>query len=55
MKKKVAQIGTFDVENFGDLLFPSVLEYYLQEYEIDLFSPEGNCFKPFEEEKFVYS
>ena len=24
--KKIAQIGTFDIENFGDLLFPDVLK-----------------------------
>ena len=55
MKKKIAQIGTFDVENFGDLLFPVIMEYYMRDYEIDLFSPRGNCIKPFEKEKFVYS
>ena len=55
MKKKIAQVGTFDVENFGDLLFPVIMEYYMRDYEIDLFSPKGNCIKPFEKAKFVYS
>ncbi len=44
---KIAQIGTFDVENFGDLLFPDILKYYSKgEYEIDLYSPKGGikCF-----------
>lgn len=49
MKKiKIAQIGTFDVENFGDLLFPEVLKKQLgSDYEIDLFSPLGGQ-KPFD-------
>lgn len=45
--KYIAQIGTFDVENFGDLLFPFVLEKKMgNEYKIDLFSPNGGklCF-----------
>ena len=38
-KIKIAQIGTFDVENFGDLLFPEVLKLKLGSgYDIDLFS-----------------
>lgn len=45
--KHIAQIGTFDVENFGDLLFPYVLQNKLgNDYTIDLFSPNGGdwCF-----------
>ena len=53
--KKIAQIGTFDVENFGDLLFPTVLKAQFNDVEIDLFSPLGNMTKPFEEETFVFS
>ena len=41
MKPKIAQIGTFDVENFGDLLFANILEKNFAEYDIDLFSPRG--------------
>lgn len=48
VKKKVAQIGSFDVENFGDLLFPDVLKSHLaDEFEVDLFSPVGGI-KPFD-------
>ena len=46
MKKyKIAQIGLFDIENYGNLLFPIVLENELKKrLEIDdiyLFSPNG--------------
>ena len=47
MRRRIAQIGTFDVENFGDLLFPDVLKIKLGDYfDIDLFSPTGGikCF-----------
>lgn len=44
-KYNIAQIGTFDVENYGDLLFPIVLEAELRKRieieEIYLFSPKG--------------
>ena len=40
--KYIAQIGSFDVKNFGDLLFPTILENYLnKDFIIDLFSPIG--------------
>lgn len=55
--KKIAHIGTFDVENYGDLLFPCILEIQLKkrlpEIEIFLFSPNGGN-KPFEENRIVY-
>jgi len=42
---RLAQVGTFDLENYGDLLFPVVLENELRQriesVEIDLFSPYG--------------
>lgn len=44
---KIAQVGTFDVENFGDLLFPIVLSHYMQDFEIDLFSPTEMTSMPF--------
>ncbi len=48
MRKRIAQIGTFDVENFGDLLFTNVLDCYLgKDFDIDLYSPIGGK-KPFE-------
>ena len=55
--KKIAQIGSFDVENYGDLLFPYVLETQLKkrlsDVDIILFSPNGGK-KPFEENRNVY-
>ena len=54
MQKRIAQIGTFDIENFGDLLFPTMLAHVFSDDEIDLFSVEGNCPKPFEENIYVY-
>lgn len=54
-RASIAQVGTFDVENFGDLLFPTVLENRFVEYEIDLYSPVGHMQKPFEEDRHVYA
>ncbi len=53
MKKyNIAQFGTFDLENFGDLLFPNVLEKNLKSRinveNLVLFSPVGGK-KPFED------
>ena len=57
MKYRIAQIGTFDYENFGDLLFPIVFENKIKKYldvdKIFLFSPEGGKM-PFYTEKEVY-
>lgn len=55
IEKRIAQIGTFDVENFGDLLFPTVLEHRFSQCIIDMYSPNGNMAKPFEETKHVFS
>ena len=52
-KYRVAEIGTFDVENYGDLLFPVVLKGQLDDYEIDLFSPNGGKM-PFSSDVDVY-
>lgn len=52
-KDVIAQVGTFDVENYGDLLFPYILKNQLCEFEVDLFSPNGGK-KPFEEETTVH-
>jgi polysaccharide pyruvyl transferase WcaK-like protein len=58
MKKyNIAQIGTFDVENYGDLLFPVMLKHQLEKrmnnVRIDLFSPKGGIM-PFTENTHVY-
>ena len=50
-KYRIAQIGTFDLKNYGDILFPDVLSTELSKYlsidEIVLFSPLGGM-KPFD-------
>lgn len=58
MKKfRLAQVGAFDFENYGDLLFPFVLEeqlkHFLEIEEIVLFAPLGGPM-PFEEGRTVY-
>lgn len=53
-KKVIAQIGSFDVKNYGDLLFPVVLKNKLSDYEIDLFSPNGGS-EPFDNKIKVFS
>ena len=54
-KIRIAQVGTFDVENFGDLLFPTMIEFKYSDCEIDLYSPVGNAAKPFEPDRYVYT
>lgn len=38
-QKKIAVFGTFDVDNYGDLLFPHIAEYRLRNYQLDFVSP----------------
>ena len=59
MKKfRIAQVGSFDVENYGDLLFSYVfkenIEKYLEDIDITLFAPL-NCISPFTKDTQVYS
>ena len=59
MKKfRIAQVGSFDVENYGDLLFSYVfkenIEKYLEDMDITLFAPL-NCISPFTKDTQVYS
>lgn len=59
MKKyRIAQVGSFDVENYGDLLFEKVFKAKIEEYieveEIVLFAPK-NCNLAFDESKQVFS
>src|SRR5690554_3409318 len=39
---KIAHFGTFDVDNYGDLLFPHIAEYRLQKYYWEHISPTEN-------------
>lgn len=60
MKYKIAICGTFDVENYGDLLFPSLLKQALRKrglvFESFLFSPIGVEEKPLSSiQEHVYS
>lgn len=38
-KKNIAVFGTFDVDNYGDLLFPHIAEYRLKNYHLEFVSP----------------
>lgn len=56
---RIAQVGSFDVENYGDLLFVDVFEKNISKYveveEIVLFAPK-RCIMPFSnKERYVYS
>ena len=57
MKYNIALVGTFDVENFGDLLFPNVFEHYSKDFvnNLYLFSPNGKGPKPFEPNTHVFA
>lgn len=37
--KKIALLGTFDVDNYGDLLFPFIAEHRLSNFDLDYVSP----------------
>jgi len=39
---KIAHFGTFDVDNYGDLLFPYIAEYRLPKYDWEHISPTNN-------------
>jgi polysaccharide pyruvyl transferase WcaK-like protein len=41
-KKKIAHFGTFDVDNYGDLLFPHIAEYRLPNLNWQHISPTSN-------------
>lgn len=56
---RIAQVGSFDVENYGDLLFVDVFEKTIRKYidveEIVLFAPK-KCKMPFSDgQRVVYS
>lgn len=37
----ISQLGTFDVENYGDLLYPIVLRHLLQKRDASLSNSDG--------------
>ena len=46
MKKyKIAFSGTYDIDNFGDHLFPIIFKYFLRKKNIDF---EADLYSPFE-------
>lgn len=49
-KKYIAQFGSFDVKNYGDLLFPDIIGKEFLDYNIHLFSPNGGN-KPFSDKE----
>lgn len=57
-KYNIALIGSFDVENYGDLLFENIFSFQIQKVvdieNIDFFAPK-KCKKPFENDKQIYS
>ena len=61
MKKKynIAITGTFDVENYGDLMFPVVFEKAMKKRGLDfnlfMFSPSPAAKKALDKSKMVYS
>lgn len=47
---KIQNWGTFDVSNYGDLIFPLILDFEIKkrisEIDITLYSPQGGQFEP---------
>jgi len=38
---RIAHFGTFDIDNYGDLLFPYIIEWRLSDFNVSHFSPVG--------------
>lgn len=59
MKYNIALSGTFNVENFGDLMFPEVFKMSMQkrglDFELFLFSPGKTTKKALDESTTIYS
>lgn len=59
MKYNIALCGTFNVENYGDLMFPEIFKRALEkrglQFELFLFSPEKSGKKALDESTVVYS
>lgn len=59
MKYNIAISGTFNVENYGDLMFPVIFKKAMEkrglDFELFLFSPERTCKKALDETTTVYA
>ncbi len=59
MKYNIALFGTFNVENYGDLMFPVIFKKAMEKRGLDfnlfLFSPEKTCAKALDESTMVYA
>ncbi len=59
MKYNIAISGTFNVENYGDLMFPVIFKKAMEkrnlDFELFLFSPERSCKKALDETTTVYA
>ncbi len=59
MKYNIAISGTFNVENYGDLMFPVIFKKAMEkrnlDFELFLFSPERSCKKALDENTTVFS
>lgn len=51
---KIALFGTFDVDNYGDLLFPYIAQHRLKNYKLEFVSPTNKT-TTFEDAKHVIS
>ncbi|MBQ8740806.1 MAG: polysaccharide pyruvyl transferase family protein, partial [Clostridia bacterium] len=59
MKYNIAISGTFNVENYGDLMFPVIFKRAMEkrnlDFELFLFSPERSCKKALDETTDVFA
>ena len=59
MKYNIAISGTFNVENYGDLMFPVIFKKAMEkrglDFELFLFSPEKSCPKALDDSTMVYA
>ena len=60
MKKyQIALAGTFDVENYGDLMFPAVFDMAMRErgldFDLTLFSPSRKAPMALNKKRMIYS
>lgn len=59
VKYNIALFGTFNVENYGDLMFPVIFKRAMEKRGLDfnlvLFSPEKTCAKALDDSTMVYA